>query len=147
MSATGEAPHRPGAQAGTTLIEALVVVTIAALVAMIGFPRLQQGLLTLSQRQTVSVVAARLREVRADALRSDRRLVFAISQDGRAFGASGEVFSRTSPGVEMSARPSGLISFYGDGSSSGGAVWVSAARRSVPIVVAPATGAVSVGAR
>ena len=52
MSATGRA--RDG---GTTLIEALVVVAITVLVSLVAFPRLQQALVTLSQRQTASVVA------------------------------------------------------------------------------------------
>ncbi len=137
MSATGNGPD-----AGTTLIEALVVVAITSLVTLIGFPRLQQSLRILSQRQTAAVVAARLREARADAMSADRARAFVVGADGRGFAATGRGFARTPPGVELSAPTGRAIVFFGDGSSNGGAVWVSAGRRSTPIIVAPATGAV-----
>ncbi|MBA3811689.1 MAG: prepilin-type N-terminal cleavage/methylation domain-containing protein, partial [Caulobacteraceae bacterium] len=73
-------------QSGTTLVEALVVVAITALVSLIGFPRLQQGLTRLSQRQTVSAEAERLREARAGALRGDRSVTFKVAANGRAYG-------------------------------------------------------------
>ena len=144
MSATGDLESRGGAQAGTTLIEALAVVAITSLVALIGFPRLQQELLTLAQRQTVCVVAARLRQVRAEAMVGDRPMVFAIGRDGLDFRASDGASARTPPGVELNAARPG-VTFYVDGSSSGGSIWVRAGRRSVPVFVAPVTGAVSVG--
>ncbi len=144
MSATGELEPRRRAQAGTTLIEALVVVAITSLVALIGFPRLQQGLLTFAQRQTVSVVVARLRQIRAEAMLNDEPMAFAIGRDGRRFGASDGVAARTPPGVELSSS-NRTVAFYGDGSSSGGSIWVSAARHGERVMVAPATGGVSVG--
>jgi len=140
MSATGSRRD-----AGYTLIEALVVVAITTLVALIGFPMMRSALLGLSQRQTVAVVAADLRRVRADALRADARRTFAVSRDGRRYAATGTGVAGTPPGVELTSAGGAPISFYGDGSSSGGAVWVSAARRSIPIVVSSATGAISVG--
>jgi type II secretory pathway pseudopilin PulG len=140
MSATGDP-----AQAGTTLIEALAALAITTLVALIAFPRVQQALVSLAQKQTVAVVAARLRQVRADALTGDRATAFAVAADGRGYGASNSPFARTLPGVELHAPQGRAIAFYGDGSSSGGAVWVSAGRSSVAVSVAPATGTVSVG--
>ena len=131
-------------QAGTTLIEALVVVAITALVSLIGFPRLQQGLLTLSQRQTVSAVAVRLREARAGALRSDRPAVFAIAANGRAYGWSGGPRWAAPAGIAL-APAGGAITFFTDGSSTGGAVWVVAPHRRLSVWVTPATGAVAVG--
>jgi len=67
MSEIGD-PGAHSADAGTTLIEALVVVTITAMVSFIGFPKLQQGFLTLAQHQTVAVVAERLRGARNEAI-------------------------------------------------------------------------------
>jgi len=129
------------------LIEALVVVAITSMVALVGFPRMQQGLLTLAQRETVSVVAARLRQARGEALRRDGPVVFAIGADGRTYGTSGGVVTPTPSGVTLAADGSGRrIAFYGDGSSSGGVIWVRAARRAIAVAVAPLGGAVAAGA-
>ncbi|HZL00667.1 MAG TPA: type II secretion system protein [Caulobacteraceae bacterium] len=144
MSATGEQEPRAGAQRGTTLIEALVVVAITALVSLVGFPRLQQGLLTLAQRQTAAVVAARLEETRADAMRADGRAVFAIAADGRGFGASSGAGARIPSGLRLVARPLAAIAFHGDGSSSGGSIRVVGGGRAVAIHVASTTGVVTV---
>ena len=146
MSETGERPHQLSSQSGTTLIEALVVVAITTMIALIGFPRLQQGVLILSQRQTVSIVAAQLRQSRAEALLHDHPVVFAVAADGRAFGAPGRAATATPPGVSLTARQSAgaRIVFYGDGSSSGGEIWIRAAGRAMGVAVAPPGGAVSV---
>ena len=146
MSATGDLGQRLPPQAGTTLIEALVVVAITTMVALIGFPQLQQGLLALSQHQAVAVVAARLRQARADALRGDLPVVFQASPDGQAYGVSNGPVARPPPGVtvEMSSERRAIV-FFGDGSSSGGRVMVRTARRVTPVNVMADTGVVIVG--
>ncbi len=144
MSGTGEAA---ASDSGTTLIETLVVVAITALVALIGLPQMRQGLLTLSQRQAVAVVAARLRLARAQALREDAPVAFAVAADGAAYGVVGSVPTPTPPGVTVSiprGLSSGRIVFYGDGSASGGAVAISAGRRTLRVIVSPDAGAVAV---
>jgi prepilin-type N-terminal cleavage/methylation domain-containing protein len=130
---------------GTTLIESLVVVAIVGLAAAIGFPRLQQALATVSRRETVSAVAAELREARAAALRADRPRQFVVARDGRAYAGPGSGAVRTAWGVELRPTSSRMIAFFGDGSSTGGALWVSAQGRSTLVRVSPATGAISVG--
>jgi prepilin-type N-terminal cleavage/methylation domain-containing protein len=140
MSATGRTRD-----AGLTLIETMVAMAITVLAAMIAFPKLQQMLLIYSQRQTVSVVAERLREAHAGALAADRPVAFAVAPNGRALGVSGMAPSVTPRGVGLSSPSGRLIIFYGDGSSTGGVVWVTAANRSVPVWVVPATGAVAIG--
>jgi hypothetical protein len=140
MSATGRARD-----AGLTLIETLAAVAITLLAALIGFPRLQQVLLIYSQRQTVSIVAERLREAHAGALAGDRPVAFAIASNGRALGVSGMAPAVTPQGVGLSSPGRRAIVFFGDGSSSGGVVWVTAANRSIPVWVVSATGAVAVG--
>ena len=147
MLGTGDAARRP--DSGTTLIETLVVVAVTTLVALIGLPQMRQGLLTLSQRQAVAVVAARLRLARAQALRQDAPVAFAVASDGAAYGVIGGTPTPTPPGVTVSIPQggsvgSGRITFYGDGSASGGVVAVSAGRRTLRVFVSPGAGAVAV---
>jgi type II secretory pathway pseudopilin PulG len=134
------------ADAGTTLVEALAALAITSLVALIGFPRLQQALIGASQRQTVAVVAAQLRQVRTAALRTDRPQALAVFADGGGFAALGAT-STVRPGLRLSSGSGRAIAFYGDGSSPGGVIWVTAGGRSLPVTVAPVTGAISVAER
>ncbi len=146
MSGTGEARPTLPAQSGTTLIEALVVVAITTMTALIGFPAMRQGLLTLARQQTVSVVAARLRQARAEALRTDGPVLFAVAADGRTYGTSDGPAAATPTDVTLatSGAAGGRIIFYGDGSSSGGVIWIRAARRAVAVAVTPLSGAIAV---
>ena len=143
-SATGD-PRRPGrarpADAGETLIEALVMVAILMMVSLMAFPRLQQGLLALSQRQTAASVEERLREARATALMDERPVTFQVAGNGRDYGWRGAVAS-ASPGVRLAASQ-GPITFAADGTSTGGGVWVLVGRRGYLIVVDAANGAVA----
>jgi type II secretory pathway pseudopilin PulG len=123
-----------------TLIEALAVLAITGMVMMVGFPRLQQNLLTLSRRQTATAVVERLREAHATALLKDRPVVFSVADKGRLYGWPGAT-ARTSGGVYLTAA-NGPIAFFGDGTSSGGAVWVTAARRSYLVGVDPVNSSV-----
>ncbi|HEY2179431.1 MAG TPA: type II secretion system protein [Caulobacteraceae bacterium] len=141
MAANGER-----AEGGFTLIESLVVLAIFGLVAALGFPRLQQVLATVSRREAVAAVAAELREVRADAVRADREKLFFVASDGHAYGGSGSGRVPTPAGVEVRSAGGAPIGFFGDGSATGGGVWVSAGGKSTLVRVAPMTGAISVGA-
>jgi type II secretory pathway pseudopilin PulG len=150
MSATGER-RRPGGgsgaggEAGDTLIEALVMVAIVALVSAVGFPQVHRSLLAFSGRQTVATVAQVLREAHAEAVRRDAPVAFAISADGRVYGAGGGRRHVTPAGVVLSSREAagGGIVFQGDGSSAGGAVRVTAGRRTALITIAPGAGVVA----
>jgi type II secretory pathway pseudopilin PulG len=125
-----------------TLIEALAVMAITGLVMMVGFPRLQQNLLTLSRRQTATAVVEHLREAHATALLKDRLVVFSVADKGKLYGWPGAT-ARTTGGVYLTAV-NGPIVFYGDGTSSGGSVWVTAARRSYLVGVDSVNSAVGV---
>jgi general secretion pathway protein H len=146
MSETGDLASGGGSQAGETLIEVLVVVAILGLVAAIGFPQMQRTLRLFSQQQTVATVAARLRQARAEALRTDGPVAFAVSADGRGYATTGRKLDPTPPDVLLAeASPAGgAIVFFGDGSSTGGAVTVTAAGRNIAVAVSPGTGSVAV---
>jgi prepilin-type N-terminal cleavage/methylation domain-containing protein len=130
-------------EAGTTLIESLVVLAILGMTAAIGFPKLQQALAIMSLRQSLAAVTAELHQVLADALRSDRPELFVVSRDGRAYGGSGSGLVRTPAGVEVRSNSGRMIEFYGDGSSTGGEIGISVGRRSRLVRVSAVTGAIS----
>ena len=101
MSVTGEARPRSSSDGGTTLVEALVVVSLTVMVSAIVLPAMGQALATLSRREAVAVVAARLREARAGALRRDRPVAFSVAANGAAYGTSEGDVSPTPPGVTL----------------------------------------------
>ena len=135
-----------GRDAGTTLVETLVVVGIIAMVALIGFPRLQQTIQLMGQHQTISLVATRLREARARAMSLDAPVAFTVARDGTAFGDAAVRLDSVTPGVTVTqVAPQGAkIAFFGDGSSSGGVVLVRGAGRANAVSVQASGGAVAV---
>ncbi|MGC1305141.1 MAG: GspH/FimT family pseudopilin [Caulobacteraceae bacterium] len=131
MSATGEA--------GTTLIEALVVVSISAMIGAIVFPELQRGLASAAFAEGVSGVRADLRIARAQALSSGEPVQIEVAADGRSYGWT--------PGPErglvggLSLSPAGpAVLFYPDGSASGGELALSNGRAQARFEVEAATG-------
>ncbi|MEO8927776.1 MAG: prepilin-type N-terminal cleavage/methylation domain-containing protein [Caulobacteraceae bacterium] len=140
MSATGRRRD-----AGVTLIEVLAAIAVTSLVGLVLFTNLRPQLLTYAQHQTVSVIAERLREAHAAALRRDAPVAAAVGGRGRALGVSGMAPTFIPAGVGLSSPDDRPIVFFGDGSSTGGVVWVTAASRSVPIWIVPATGSVAIG--
>jgi type II secretory pathway pseudopilin PulG len=147
MSATGDQGPRLTSESGTTLIEALAVVAITALTALIGYPHLERSFLVLAQRQTSALVAERLRQARAEARRRDQPVALIVAADGRSFGLSMGPSIPAPLGVTVTARAtnSGPIEFYGDGTSNGGRVLVSAGQWTVPVTVMPQAGVVFMG--
>lgn len=135
MSATGEA--------GFTLLEMLVVVAIAALITGIGFPQLQRQVGAQEWRTATAATAALLRQGRAQALRGDRVAVVAAEPGGTALRLDGKPLALPRSVAAAVPLP---ITFYPDGSTSGGEVMVTAGRLAARIAVAPDTGLVMVAA-
>lgn len=121
MSATGEVRRTTG-EAGTTLIEALVAVSIAAAISAIAFPAMRQAIAGLALGQAAAGVRADLRIARAQAITSGRRVDILVSSEGRHYGWTPGPLRVLTAGLSMS--PAGMaVSFHPDGSSSGG--WLS----------------------
>jgi general secretion pathway protein H len=134
-----------GRESGFTLLEILVVMGLMTLIATIVAPDFEHALNLMQLRETAGSLQANLRVIRGDAFRSDQPVQFTLSSDGSAYSWSeGEV--RHVPGQVKLRMPKGqTIVFYGDGTSSGGAVLASSGGREISVVVDEATGAVSTG--
>ncbi len=133
MSATGEA--------GFTLLEMLVVIAIATLIAGLGFPRLQGQIGAQEWRTATASATALLRDARARALRGGRVTTVAVAADGTALRLDGDalVLPHT---VRVTA--SGPLAFHADGSASGGDIAITSGARVARLGVAADTGLVSV---
>ncbi|MGI8841980.1 MAG: hypothetical protein ACR2F8_14545 [Caulobacteraceae bacterium] len=128
-----------------TLIEVLAAVGLTVLVTLLALTNLQPRMVIYAQHQTVAVVAERLREAHADALARDGPVAAAVAAGGRALGVSGMSPAITPAGVGLASPGGRTIVFFGDGSSNGGVIWVTAAGHTPPVWVVTATGSVAVG--
>lgn len=143
MSAIGDtAPILGSAELGFTLIEALVVVAVSALIAGIMFPELERSLAFLRFRSASIAVQAGLGRGRADALREGADVRFAVAPDGRSFVVSGEAPRELPPSIELRQAGTAPILFHQDGTSNGGVVGLFASRRRLVVAVSPDTGLV-----
>ncbi len=138
MSATGN----PRAN-GFTLIEALVVVAVAGLVAGLAFPRLDRAIRRQQFRTNEAVVVQALRQTRAIAIRTGTTTGFALVRGGRRIAVGGVVQPPLSDGLILAAIDRPAVRYFADGSSDGGRFTLTAAHLRDDITVYPSTGVVT----
>lgn len=122
-----------------TLLEALVVLAMAALVGLIGYPSLDRAYHSLDARAGALTLANDLRRTRASALRSGMPAELVPARDGRGYLLA-DGTKRPLPGG-MAIKGDGAR-FFPDGSSTGGVFVVEGNSRFFRIQVEPATGVV-----
>lgn len=137
MSATGD--H---ARAGFTLIEALVVVAVAALISGLAFPRLSAAIDAQEFRTATATIHAGLQAARAAAIRSGVAARFQVADGGHGFLIDGGAVITVPQAVRIALSGGQAIAFYPDGSATGGVVTISGAAPAVRLTVAPSTGRV-----
>jgi general secretion pathway protein H len=133
MSATGDQT-----EAGATLIEMLVVIGILGLVAGLVFPTWSSPLRRVQLYEARSALVAHLRDARADSVRSGDSVTLELSDDGRAYGWE-QSRAVLPAGVGIDGEPR-AITFFADGSSSGGVLRLKDAHRALTIQIDPASG-------
>lgn len=138
MSAAGNS------QAGITLLEALVVIAIVALIAAIISPNIEASLNTLSLRQSASVMQADLRVARATALRTGSKVTVKLRPDRHGYDWIGG--TREFPEA-VSVSMSNPVTFMADGSLIPATISVSSGTRNIPLAINATTGAVTAGGR
>ncbi|MGL4542234.1 MAG: type IV pilin protein [Polymorphobacter sp.] len=134
MSAAGSAD-------GFTLIEMLVVMALAGLIAALGWPQLRGSLAKAELARGAAAVTAVLREARAAALLRAVPVQVGVLPDGGGL----RIDDRAPVAVPASVRVQAdrVLRFYADGSSSGGSVVVRGAGAPRRIAVQPATGLIA----
>lgn len=135
---TGAAAGAKTGAAGFSLIEMLVVLGIAGLIAGLGFPQLRAQIAAQEWRSSVAGTMALLRSARATAIRSGSTATISLAPDGGALRLDGRDAMPVPASVKLGiATP---VRFASDGSSSGGDISVMTRGRTMRISVAPATG-------
>lgn len=122
-------PLRPAPQRGFTLLEILIALGIATLIAAIALPSLHTSPVA-ELKSSAQTVAAALRQTRLDAMDDGRTRALLLDTQARTL--QGKALARQLPADvglklttaerEMRGRHVGGIRFWPDGSASGGRV-------------------------
>ena len=133
MSATGSK-----AELGATLIEMLVVIGILGLVTALIFPAWTAPLRGAQIYEARAALIANLRTARAQSVREGGEVTLAVADNGRGYGwGPSEVFLPGEVAIDGAPR---AITFYTDGSSSGGALKLTQRAQTLTVAVDPGTG-------
>ena len=141
------------AQRGFTLIEMLVVLTVAALIVGIALPRLTGASEKAALRTAAHQLAAALRNTRSLAMTSGRTEAFVIDTANGAFRAGPTAPRQLPRGLQLAlvtvradrdGSSQGRIQFFADGSSTGGGVLLASGKTRSQVLVDWLTGRVSV---
>ena len=128
---------------GFTLIEALVVVAISALIAGIAFPSVERMLDFWRCAEASTAVRTSIEQARATALRSGVPVRFTVRPDGRSYMIDGGLAVTLPANVRFQDGASGL-EFFSDGGAHGGSIHLIGARRSRWFTVTSDTGLLDV---
>jgi len=128
---------------GMTLVETLVVMCVMVLITMLAFPRLERMLGLFELREAAGSLETNLRFARSDALRSGDVITFQLGSDGKSYTWSEGEVRRVPDEVSLRMLKGQAIAFYGDGTSTGGAIAAASGNEQISIIVDPATGAVA----
>lgn len=119
MSGTGRKSRHPDPFRhhvnGFTLIEMLVTLAVAGLIAGIAFPRVQNSMTAMEFRMGAGQVVEALRSARADAIRTGEPVQFAVLDRAVVIGTGAPIALPAS--VSIAAGQDRPVTFYPDGTA------------------------------
>lgn len=136
---------------GFTLLEMMLVLVIAALLAAVAVPNMQPAIATMQLRAATSDIASALRHTRGQALSRGREAEFVLNVERHFYRTAGRAKPYVLPeSVKLSLftadvltdEGQGSIVFYPDGSASGGRVTLEGAGKKRLVDVNWLTGAI-----
>lgn len=141
-------------QAGFTLLEILVVLTIAALLLVVVPPMLNGSMESAEFKSSVRDLAAGMRLARSSAIVENRSVAVILDVKDRSFQItdSGEIrhfpqdlsVTLNTASSEMIDENRGAIRFFPDGSATGGSVVLQAKNQALEVSVDWLTGRISI---
>lgn len=142
---------RPGAKAGFTLFEALLVLVIMSLAAVVAAPALMRPA-GAQLRADASRLASALRVTRSAAMARGSELTFALDRETRSYASPVIAATGIDPRIEIDlvasaleqARPRDAIRFFPSGRSTGADIRLRLGGAETRISVSWATGHVLV---
>lgn len=153
-SATGNKPSRSaGLSTGFTLVELLIVMAIAALVAAVALPSLRSSP-AVELKTAAQTVAAALRQTRVDAMSQGKTRALIVDTEARTLQPEAQDSHRTldndlgitldTAEKEMLSDTRGGIRFWPDGSATGGRVTLAKSQLRIRIDVEWLTGRIRI---
>lgn len=125
-----------------TLLEALVVVAITAMIGAIGWPAMHAGEAARALRSQSAALVADLKRAHAAAVHLDRPVPLTADADGGGWRWDGGAL-RVDRAIRVHADPAEPIVFYPDGSASGATLTIGSKAHPIRLTVDAATGAVT----
>lgn len=135
----GPVRSRTGSCAGFTLLEMLLVLTIAVVAMVLVVPNFSKGLDSIRLRSASREIASALRYLRGHAISHHVEAEFNVNVKSNIYHITGRSKDYSVPQVirmrlvtadtEITGQDSGTIRFYPDGSATGGRVTLEAGNR------------------
>ncbi len=145
------------AQSGFTLLELLVVLVIASLMLTLVGPRLAALIPGAELKGETHKVAALMRQAYSRAIVESRDIAVSLEPETRQLSITGHaqpyalpaavrlsIAGATQGGAEMGAEAPAIITFFPDGSSSGGTITLESHNRRYRVAVDWLTGRVTI---
>lgn len=136
MSSAASLPRTHHTELGFTLLEMLVVLAITGLIAGLVYPQIATARFEVRQRLVREQVAAAVDAARAAALRSGAPVSLSADSAAGALVIAGTRRITVDPAnqLKLDLRPR-IITFYPDGSTTGGQLTLGAGREASAITV------------
>ena len=152
--ATPRVCRAPGAAAGFSLLELLIVLMLMAIIAAVTLPIFGPGVSTTDLKRAAREIAAGLRLARSQAIAQRTEATLELDVAARAFRVLPDTRVHSMPeGIELKLYTAqrdlisdqvGAVRFFPDGGSTGGRITLAAGERKFDVDVDWLTGRVSI---